>query len=119
MDGGGLDGSLRNRESLERVPQEQASAQVRADFTAKVRRLSRGALVLPEDYTPRRIILTMQLKNRDGLTPEYVFGFSQITMAQTAKALAARGVTVEVVDIPEASASSCSPPSSVSAAMCG
>lgn len=90
----------------------QESAQVRADFTAKVGRLSGGALVLPEDYTPRRIVLAMQLKNRDGLTPESVFGFSQITMAQTAKALAARGVTVEVVDIPEGGASSCSPPSS-------
>lgn len=35
----------------------------------------------------------------DHLTPESIFGFSQITIAQTAKALAARGVAVEVVGI--------------------
>ncbi|MEU6624816.1 TIGR04141 family sporadically distributed protein [Streptomyces litmocidini] len=79
----------------------QESAQVRAEFTAKVARLSGGTRVLPEDFTPRRIILAMQLKNRENLTPRSLFGFSQITTAQTAKALAARGVTVEVVGVPE------------------
>ncbi|MFC4981934.1 TIGR04141 family sporadically distributed protein [Streptomyces atroolivaceus] len=110
----GGSGPLSHLFSQARVAVEllQESPQVRADFTAKVGRLSGGALVLPEDYTPRRIVLAMQLKNRDGLTPESVFGFSQITMAQTAKALAARGVTVEVVDIPEGGASPCPPPSS-------
>ncbi|WP_328976062.1 TIGR04141 family sporadically distributed protein [Streptomyces canus] len=79
----------------------QESARVRADFTAKVARLSRRELVLPDDFTPKRIVLAMLLKNRENLTPEAVFGFSQITIAQTAKALAARGVTVEVIGIPE------------------
>ncbi|MCW8382754.1 TIGR04141 family sporadically distributed protein [Streptomyces justiciae] len=79
----------------------QESAQVRTEFTSKVARLSGGEYVLPEDFTPKRIILAVLLKNRENLTPDSVFGFSQITIAQTAKALAARGVTVEVVGIPE------------------
>ncbi len=78
----------------------QESARVRAEFTAKVTRLSRGELALPDDFTPKRIVLAMLLKNRENLTPDSVFGFSQITIAQTAKALAARGVTVEVIGIP-------------------
>ncbi|MEU1672755.1 TIGR04141 family sporadically distributed protein [Streptomyces roseifaciens] len=79
----------------------QESAQVRADFTAKVARLSGGARLLPDDYTPKRIALAMLLRNRGSLDPDSVFGFSQITIAQTAKALAARGVAVEVIGIPE------------------
>ncbi|WP_416978788.1 TIGR04141 family sporadically distributed protein [Streptomyces sp. T028] len=79
----------------------QESAQVRAEFTAKVARLSGGKILLPDDFTPKRIVLAVLLKNRENLTPESVFGFSQITIAQTAKALAVRGVTVEVIGIPE------------------
>ncbi|CAM5531198.1 TIGR04141 family sporadically distributed protein OS=Streptomyces tendae OX=1932 GN=GUR47_19525 PE=4 SV=1 [Streptomyces tendae] len=79
----------------------QESAQVRADFTAKVARLSGDSLLLPADYTPKRIVLAMLLKHGGRVTPETIFGFSQITIAQTAKALAVRGVTVEVVGIPE------------------
>ncbi|WP_327224133.1 TIGR04141 family sporadically distributed protein [Streptomyces platensis] len=82
----------------------QESARVRAEFTEKVARLSQGELVLPDDFTPKRIVLAMLLKNREHLTPESIFGFSQITIAQTAKALAARGVTVEVIGIAESSA---------------
>jgi hypothetical protein len=44
------------------------------------------------------------LQNRVGLSPDSVFGCSQITIAQTAKALAARGVAVEVIGIPEGGA---------------
>ncbi|MFJ8282497.1 TIGR04141 family sporadically distributed protein [Streptomyces griseoviridis] len=79
----------------------QESARVRSEFTAKVARLSRGTRLLPDDYTPKRIVLAMLLKNRTSLTPDSIFGFSQITIAQTAKALAARGVAVEVISIPE------------------
>ncbi|WP_258055883.1 TIGR04141 family sporadically distributed protein [Streptomyces sp. Ru62] len=99
----GGSGPLSHLFSQARVAVEllQESARVRADFTAKVARLSGGAHLLPEDYTPKRIVLAMLLKNRGSLTPDSVFGFSQITVAQTAKALAARGVTVEVIGIPE------------------
>ncbi|MGX1478107.1 UNVERIFIED_CONTAM: uncharacterized protein (TIGR04141 family) [Streptomyces canus] len=88
----------------------QESARVRSEFTAKVARLSRGARLLPDDYTPKRIVLAMLLKNRTSLTPDSVFGFSQITIAQTAKALAARGVTVEVIGIPEGGTDALSQP---------
>ncbi|MFJ5724973.1 TIGR04141 family sporadically distributed protein [Streptomyces sp. NPDC093149] len=99
----GGSGPLSHLFSQARVAVEllQESARVRADFTAKVTRLSGGTYALPDDFTPRRIVLAMLLKNRESLTPESVFGFSQITLAQTAKALAARGVAVEVIGIPE------------------
>ncbi|MET9254869.1 TIGR04141 family sporadically distributed protein [Streptomyces sp. NPDC003717] len=77
----------------------QESARVRAEFVAMAARLSGGTCVLPEDFTPKRIVLAVLLKNREELTPDSVFGFSRITLAQTAKALAARGVQVEVVGI--------------------
>ncbi|MGW2179617.1 TIGR04141 family sporadically distributed protein [Streptomyces sp. NPDC001732] len=89
----------------------QESAQVRAEFVAKVARISGGGRVLPDDFTPRRIILAMLLKHRERLTPDAIFGFSQITIAQTAKALAARGVAVEVIGIPEGDAHALSLPS--------
>ncbi|MFE9333005.1 TIGR04141 family sporadically distributed protein [Streptomyces sp. NPDC006925] len=79
----------------------QESARVRGDFVAKVAQLSEGPCPLPEDFTPKRVVLAVLLKNHEKLTPDSVFGFSQITIAQTAKALAARGVTVEVIGIPK------------------
>jgi uncharacterized protein (TIGR04141 family) len=99
----GSSGPLSHLFSQARVAVEllQESAQVRAEFTAKVARLSGGKCSLPDDFTPKRIVLAVLLKNRESLTPESIFGFSQITIAQTAKALAARGVTVEVVGIPQ------------------
>ncbi|GHI97167.1 TIGR04141 family sporadically distributed protein [Streptomyces olivaceus] len=107
----GGSGPLSHLFSQARVAVEllQESAQVRADFTGKVAELSGGTFRLPEDYTPKRIVLAMLLKNREELTPGSVFGFSQITIAQTAKALAARGVTVEVAGIRAASRPSLSP----------
>ncbi|MDX3542471.1 TIGR04141 family sporadically distributed protein [Streptomyces europaeiscabiei] len=109
----GGSGPLSHLFSQARVAVEllQESAQVRADFTAKVARLSGGARLLPTDYTPKRIVLAMLLKKRESLTPDSVFGFSQITIAQTSKALATRGVTVEVVGIPQVGAHSLSPSS--------
>ncbi|MFE8013076.1 TIGR04141 family sporadically distributed protein [Streptomyces antibioticus] len=109
----GGSGPLSHLFSQARVAVEllQESAQVRADFTAMVARLSRGALRLPDDYTPKRIVLAMLLKRRESLTSDSVFGFSQITIAQTSKALAARGVTVEVAGIPQVDADPLPPPS--------
>ncbi|MFD7232476.1 TIGR04141 family sporadically distributed protein [Streptomyces sp. NPDC059881] len=102
----GGSGPLSHLFSQARVAVEllQESAKVRAEFTAKVARLSGGKCLLPDDFTPKRIVLAMLLKNRDRLDPDSIFGFSQITIAQTAKTLAARGVTVEVIGIPEGSA---------------
>ncbi len=75
------------------------SAEVRAQFASKVFKESDGKHTLPEDFTPKRVVLAILLKNREELTPESIFGFSQITIAQTVKALATRGVSVEVVGI--------------------
>ncbi|TXS71317.1 TIGR04141 family sporadically distributed protein [Streptomyces sp. sk2.1] len=110
----GGSGPLSHLFSQARVAVEllQESARVRAEFVAKVARISGGGRVLPDDFTPRRIILAMLLKNRESLTPDSVFGFSQITISQTAKALAARGVAVEVVGIPEGDAGALSLPPS-------
>ncbi|MEU9331769.1 TIGR04141 family sporadically distributed protein [Streptomyces sp. NPDC048290] len=107
----GGSGPLSHLFSQARVAVEllQESAQVREEFAARVARLSHGTRLLPDDYTPRRIVLAMLLKNRASLTPDSVFGFSQITIAQTAKALAARGVTVEVIGIPEGGAEAVPP----------
>ncbi|MEU0897949.1 TIGR04141 family sporadically distributed protein [Streptomyces massasporeus] len=89
----GGSGPLSHLFSQARVAVEllQESARVRAEFTEKVARLSRGELVLSDDFTPKRIVLAMLLKDRENLMPDSVFGFSQITIAQTAKAAAARG----------------------------
>ncbi|MBT2398311.1 TIGR04141 family sporadically distributed protein [Streptomyces sp. ISL-100] len=109
----GSSGPLSHLFSQARVAVEllQESAQVRADFTAKVARLSGGKCLLPEDFTPKRIVLAVLLKNREKLTLASIFGFSQITIAQTAKALAARGVSVQVVGIPEGGPDALPPPS--------
>ncbi|RPE44393.1 uncharacterized protein (TIGR04141 family) [Streptomyces sp. Ag109_O5-1] len=100
----GGSGPLSHLFSQARVAVEllQESAQVRTEFTTKVARLSGGEILLPDHFTPKRIVLGVLLKNRENLTAESVFGFSQITIAQTAKALAARGVTVEVIGISSA-----------------
>ncbi|MEU3605989.1 TIGR04141 family sporadically distributed protein [Streptomyces sp. NPDC035033] len=78
----------------------QEVARTRQELSAKVSRLSGGKRHLPEDFTPRRVVLAVQLKNGKELTADSLFGFSQITAAQTVKALTARGVTVELVGIP-------------------
>ncbi|PVC95184.1 TIGR04141 family sporadically distributed protein [Streptomyces sp. CS147] len=109
----GGSGSLSHLFSQARVAVEllQESAQVRENFTAKVARLSGGKRVLPKDFTPTRVVLAMQLRNREQLTPDSIFGFSQITLAQTAKALAARGVAVEAMGIAESDREAHSRPS--------
>ncbi|CAL9390509.1 hypothetical protein SUDANB6_01248 [Streptomyces sp. enrichment culture] len=88
----------------------QESTPVRTEFTAKVARLSGGAYLLPDDYTSKRTVLAMLLKKRGSLSPDSVFGFPQITIAQTAKALTARGVAVEVIGIPESGTEELSAP---------
>ncbi|MCX4773716.1 DUF6119 family protein [Streptomyces sp. NBC_01285] len=52
-----------------------------------------------DNFHPKRLVLAIHLKTGAELTPDSLFGFSQITLAQTAKALAARGVSLEVVGI--------------------
>ncbi|MEV3973655.1 TIGR04141 family sporadically distributed protein [Streptomyces sp. NPDC050698] len=79
------------------------SADVRAQLARRVHEESKAKgdeRTLPADFTPKHVVLAIRLKDGQALTPESIFGFSQIAIAQAAKALAARGVTVEVIGIP-------------------
>ncbi|MGX1911928.1 DUF6119 family protein [Streptomyces phaeochromogenes] len=80
----------------------QKSAEVRAEFARRVFEESKGKHVLPDDFMPKRVVFAILLKHGTTLTPETLFPFSQVTLAQTAKTLESWGVTVEVVGIPEA-----------------
>ncbi|WP_369392727.1 TIGR04141 family sporadically distributed protein [Streptomyces sp. CG1] len=77
----------------------QQNPSVRAQFARQVHIQSDGSRTLPEDFTPRRVIFAILLKAGDKLTPDTLFPFSLITLAQTAQELNARGVQVEVVGI--------------------
>ncbi|WP_148587807.1 DUF6119 family protein [Streptomyces sp. WAC01526] len=82
----------------------QNSASVRREFTKLVREKSGSTQRLPEDFTPRRIIFAIHLKPGTALTPDTLFGFSQVTLAQTVRTLQQWGVTVEVIGISDAEA---------------
>ncbi|WP_237499896.1 MULTISPECIES: DUF6119 family protein [unclassified Streptomyces] len=75
-------------------------------FARSVHVNSDPARSIPEDFTPRRVVFAILLKDGAKLTPDSLFPFSAITLAQTAKALAARGVTIEVIGIESESAQS-------------
>lgn len=77
----------------------QESAEVRAQFALRVFEASEGNRTLPENFTPKHLAFAILLKNGTELTPESLFPFSLITLAQTVKTLTAKGVTVEVVGI--------------------
>ena len=80
----------------------QKSADVRAEFARRAFEESKGKHVLPDDFMPRRVVFAILLKHGTVLTPETLFPFSQVTLAQAARTLELWGVTVEVVGIPEA-----------------
>ncbi|MBO8195185.1 TIGR04141 family sporadically distributed protein [Streptomyces oryzae] len=82
------------------------NAPVRAEFARSVHVNSDPARSIPEDFTPRRVVFAILLKDGAKLTPDSLFPFSAITLAQTAKALAARGVAVEVIGVESESAQS-------------
>lgn len=77
----------------------QQNPSVRAQFAQQVHVQSDGRRTLPEEFTPRRVVFAILLKAGEKLTPDTLFPFSLITLAQTAQALNARGVQVEVVGI--------------------
>ncbi|WP_231976362.1 TIGR04141 family sporadically distributed protein [Streptomyces sp. 3214.6] len=77
----------------------QQNPSVRAQFARQVHIQSDGNRTLPEDFTPHRVVFAILLKAGEKLTPDTLFPFSLITLAQTAQALNARGVQVEVVGI--------------------
>ncbi|MDJ0465259.1 TIGR04141 family sporadically distributed protein [Streptomyces sp. H27-C3] len=78
------------------------SPEARCQFVRRVARESGGRIRLPEDFTPRRLVLAVRHKSGATFTPDSLFAFSQITLHQTARELTRRGVSVEVVPVPTA-----------------
>lgn len=74
------------------------SADVRAAFAAKVRAAGRGRTV-PEDFTPKKIVFGILLRDGHELTPDTLFPFSQVTLAHTARILHSHQIEVEVIGI--------------------
>ncbi|WP_326710102.1 TIGR04141 family sporadically distributed protein [Streptomyces sp. NBC_01474] len=89
-------------QGLVAIQMMRESADVRAEFRHKVFTKSNGKRVLPEDFSPRHLVFAIYLKRGTTLTPDTLFAFSQVTLAQTAKQLEQWGVTVEVIGIKEA-----------------
>jgi uncharacterized protein (TIGR04141 family) len=74
------------------------SPDVRTRFAAEVCERGKGRIVA-EDFTPKKIVFAILLKDGERLTPETLFPFSQVTLAHTARTLERRGVAVEVIGI--------------------
>jgi uncharacterized protein (TIGR04141 family) len=74
------------------------SAGVRAEFAAHVAVAGRGRTV-PEDFTPKKVVFGILLKDGQELTPDSLFPFSQVTLAHTARILRSHQIDVEVIGI--------------------
>jgi uncharacterized protein (TIGR04141 family) len=74
------------------------SADVRAEFAARVAAVGRGHTV-PEDFTPKKVVFGILLKDGQELTPDSLFPFSQVTLAHTARILRSHRIDVEVIGI--------------------
>jgi uncharacterized protein (TIGR04141 family) len=71
---------------------------VRRDFAELVRRHGRGRTV-PPDFTPKKVVFGILLKDGEDLTVDTLFPFAQVMLCQAAADLEGRGVVVEVVGI--------------------
>ena len=74
------------------------SADVRKEFAAKVTAAGRGRTVA-EDFTPKKVVYAILLKDGQELTPETLFPFSQVTLAHAARILRSHQIDVEVIGI--------------------
>lgn len=74
------------------------SAEVRREFAARVATAGRGRTV-PEDFTPKKVVFGILLKDGQELTPDTLFPFSQATLAHTARILRSHQIDVEVIGI--------------------
>lgn len=72
--------------------------EVRRDFAELVRRHGRGRTV-PENFTPKKVLFGILLKDGEDLTADTLFPFAQVMLCQAAADLEGRGVVVEVVGI--------------------
>jgi uncharacterized protein (TIGR04141 family) len=76
----------------------KASAAAREQFAATVAALPRGR-VLPENFTPRKVVYAILLENGKQLNAESLFPFSQATLAHAARTLRMYDIQVEVIGI--------------------
>lgn len=76
-------------------------AVVREQFAVEVARLGRGR-VLPDGFTPKKVVFAILMDNGKELSPDTLFPFSQVTLAHAAKILGTYGIEVEVLGIPAA-----------------
>ncbi|MFE1959245.1 TIGR04141 family sporadically distributed protein [Streptomyces sp. NPDC059479] len=74
------------------------SPEGRQRFAEKVT-AARNGQGLPEDFRASKVVFAILLKDGTELTADTLFPFSQVTLVQTARALEAWGVEVEVVGI--------------------
>lgn len=86
-------------QGLVAVQMLQNNAQVRKRFADKVTEVSNGNGSVPEDFMPKRVVFAILLKKGEQLTPDTLFAFSQVALAQTVRLLEEWCVTVEVVGI--------------------
>jgi uncharacterized protein (TIGR04141 family) len=76
---------------------------VRERFAAEVARLGhRHGRVLPDGFTPKKVIFAILMDNGKELGPDTLFPFSQVTLAHTARTLGRWSIDVEVIGIPAA-----------------
>ncbi|MEO5875770.1 MAG: DUF6119 family protein [Streptosporangiaceae bacterium] len=72
-----------------------------AQFAALIQERSAGTRSVPADYRPKKIIFAIMLKTGRTLTPDSLFPFAQIALANMARTLKHRyGVDIEVIGIP-------------------
>lgn len=72
-------------------------AAVRKDFAERVQRHGRGRTV-PENFTPKKIVFAILLKDGEDLNVDTLFPFAQVTLRQAAFDLQGR-VEIEVIGI--------------------
>ena len=73
-------------------------AGVREQFSAEVARLGQGR-VLPDGFTPKKVVFAILMDNGKELSPDTLFPFSQVTLAHAARILGTHGIEVEVLGI--------------------
>jgi uncharacterized protein (TIGR04141 family) len=74
------------------------SSEARAGFAATVAARGKERTV-PADFMPKKVVFAILLDRHDEVSPDTLFPFSQVTLAQTARMLHAHHVEVEVVGI--------------------
>jgi uncharacterized protein (TIGR04141 family) len=77
------------------------SPDVREQFVKTVAGLPNGRPLDPA-FTPTKVVYAILLRKGDPLTPDTLFPFSQVTLAEAARVLRSHQVKVEVIGIPAA-----------------